>query len=860
MVLRKCTICDRRFKKTEHFKRHERSHTKERPYECNVCHKRFSRSDVLSRHAKGHIAQAATATANGAMNGKPSVTESIPDQRPSAVNITSSTANPNDETPRLLPGLPPETQRLPNLPPTPRDVPISANGMQSTSLDFLADISAHHARTESDINPMMIDEQQPYFGWNEVTPLNPAEHASQRGVAFDAMHNDILQFWLEPRGDSVSHQGSLDLMRDTNFGLVGENLALSPERHHRHSIDTTKSGDNIPNERFAKVERCWLAPSNTVGRLMNTLWRDMAHSDLDNLFSVHNFQPLGHYPDGPQGSRHGLDEECRMQLQAVFGMAPSTLSHINSPGNEALSPAASASGGSAPTFPPAEILDMALDLYFRHFHRLVPFVHLPTFSAKKARLPLLFVMCLIGMIILGTKGTTSFVARSFPVVFEKVSAELAKCSLGNGKPAGIMTTFATAFLFLNLAAMTGEKEHLEQCQMLYVNLMAVAQRHGLFTANEGQILDMALFEAVPDLDMRWKAWSRVESAKRLIIGLLLIDSWYSSFLSTSPIVAPDSVQIILPCNETLFRAGSSIRWMQLIRGGKRILMPTVTSPSENTSLPVLDAPVDDFCMQGILAMLQLRLSEAYHRLLSNRASYPFAPCHTYAMDGRARCLPSLQVEVVKNYEEILERLNPNSIIMWHYMCMMLCADMQIFDLAAGRAGPLPARKALDDIAAWSQTTAARRACLHAAQIFKFMTNRKASDDTMFHSVFALFSAALVLGLYTFMVPHSAETQVGATSVELLEDIDWRQIGAEGFTSFMEPQGSQPYGTADSEATNFIRNGGTIYIRGVPHQGGYQSARRILLDYAGLLKDTGKWSVRKFSYVLHIMSDVLMEVE
>ncbi|KAL1881712.1 hypothetical protein Plec18167_003311, partial [Paecilomyces lecythidis] len=346
----------------------------------------------------------------------------------------------------------------------------------------------------------------------------------------------------------------------------------------------------------------------------------------------------------------------------------------------------------------------------------------------------------------------------------------------------------------------------------------------------------------------------------LIIGLLLIDSWYSSFLSTSPIVVPDSVQIILPCNETLFRAGSSMRWMQLIRGGKRILMPTATTPSENTSLPVLDAPVDDFCMQGLLAMLQLRLSEAYHRLLSNRASYPFAPCHTYAMDGRARCLPSLQVEVAKEYGEILERLNPNSIIMWHNMCMMLCADIQIFELAAGRAGPLPARKALDDIAAWSQTPAARRACLHAAQIFKYMTNRKASEDTMFHSVFALFSAALVLGLYTFMVPHSAETQVGATSVELLEDIDWRQIGTEGFTSFMEPHGSQSYGAADSEATNFIRNGGTIYIRGVPHQGGYQSARRILLDYAGLLKDTGKWSVRKFSYVLHIMSDVLMDVE
>lgn len=346
----------------------------------------------------------------------------------------------------------------------------------------------------------------------------------------------------------------------------------------------------------------------------------------------------------------------------------------------------------------------------------------------------------------------------------------------------------------------------------------------------------------------------------LIVGLLLIDSWYSSFLSTSPIVVPDSVQLVLPCNDALFQAGSSARWMQLIRGGKRILMPMVQSPSETVSLPAFDAPPDDLCMHGLLAMLQLRLSEAYHRLLSSRASYPFAPCHTYAMDGRARCLTSLQVQVMNTYHDALGRLNPNCIVMWHHMCMNLTADIQIFDLAAGRSGAGPARKALEDIAAWSQTPAARRALLHAAQIFKALSNRKASDDTMFHSVYALFSAGLVLGLYTFMVPRTAETQAGGASVELLDDVDWQQVGSEGFTSFMEPRGSQPFMAADDPAVNFIRNGGMIYIRGVPHQGGYQSARRILLDYGGLLRDTGKWSVRKFSYVLHIMSDVLMDVE
>jgi hypothetical protein len=97
-------------------------------------------------------------------------------------------------------------------------------------------------------------------------------------------------------------------------------------------------------------------------------------------------------------------------------------------------------------------------------------------------------------------------------------------------------------------------------------------------------------------------------------------------------------------------------------------------------------------------------------------------------------------------------------------------------------------------------------------------------------------------------------------VELMDDVDWRSVGTEGFTSFMEPRGSQNFASTDDPTVNFIRNGATIYLRGLPFHGGYQSARRILLDYASLLKDSGKWSVKNFSYILYIMSDVLMDVE
>ncbi|WQF77908.1 Putative Zinc finger C2H2-type [Colletotrichum destructivum] len=50
-----CELCNRRFRRQEHLKRHYRSlHTGEKPFECHECGKKFSRSDNLSQHARTH--------------------------------------------------------------------------------------------------------------------------------------------------------------------------------------------------------------------------------------------------------------------------------------------------------------------------------------------------------------------------------------------------------------------------------------------------------------------------------------------------------------------------------------------------------------------------------------------------------------------------------------------------------------------------------------------------------------------------------------------------------------------------------------------------------------------------------------
>ncbi|OAA68618.1 c2h2 transcription factor [Niveomyces insectorum RCEF 264] len=54
-----CDLCNRKFRRQEHLKRHYRSlHTQDKPFNCEECGKKFSRSDNLAQHARTHGAAA----------------------------------------------------------------------------------------------------------------------------------------------------------------------------------------------------------------------------------------------------------------------------------------------------------------------------------------------------------------------------------------------------------------------------------------------------------------------------------------------------------------------------------------------------------------------------------------------------------------------------------------------------------------------------------------------------------------------------------------------------------------------------------------------------------------------------------
>lgn len=198
------------------------------------------------------------------------------------------------------------------------------------------------------------------------------------------------------------------------------------DNHASPSGSSASIASRIPKERFARVESCWPSRSRKPSRLMPTLWQNLVTADCSNI--------LSEIPSGTietpisererRNSRWGLDEECRDLLQGALNNAPQASSlRSESLGDTASSSgeAGASPGGEGVQFPPAEILDIALEMYLYYFHPTLPIIHIPTFSAKDAPRSLLLSMCLIGLSILGTAGAAKFVSRTFPVGCKSIS-------------------------------------------------------------------------------------------------------------------------------------------------------------------------------------------------------------------------------------------------------------------------------------------------------------------------------------------------------------------------------------------------------------------------------------------------------
>ena len=681
---------------------------------------------------------------------------------------------------------------------------------------------------------------------------------------------DILQPWLfQPELGSLAPPISSMISAPVYNGMAQQESRMMehmPAERPPSQMDAQSClSTSVPQERFTKIESLWHSRSSRSTRLMPSLWRDLVSQDIENLYTL-SPPPASSAPGGHRrASRWGFDDACRARIQTALSSLSLRVSGLPSPQISTNMDNAFSGDGASPfsgdqeiNLPSTVTCEVALEVYFVQFHPTLPLIHMPTFSAKGAPFPLLLVMCLIGFSILGTPGAVKLVSQAYPPLLQIVSAELQSSVARRGTPVQQLNILVTALLTLNLTAVTGQRGRVAQAEMLYVNLLSVAQWHGLFSAHEGGSPDLPL-DQVTDAEQKWRAWSRVECVKRLVVGLLEIDCWFATYFSTCPVIRSDTLQVIPPSHHTLFHATSAKVWTQLSRDGSNTHLPCITS----TFTPVgtgMQMPT----FHTLLTSIQLQVYEANYRHLAigdlPGPQRQLEPWRTFQRDPRSTSLASLLVALPSLSGDVaLHKAEANSAMLWHSSCMMLTANMQLFELAAGRGGADLTQPAFDDITKWAKTATARRACIHATHAFKILFHRKISDVVNMQTVTTLFRSALVLAFYTLTAPPNTQEAM-EEPLELFDEIDWSRVGNCGLADQSTTPGTTQPATVEHQAARFIREGGAVSITGILHPPGYHSSRRILLHYAELMNTMGKWKTRSFSQILHLLSDDLMDLD
>ncbi|KIW62999.1 hypothetical protein PV04_09882 [Phialophora macrospora] len=657
-----------------------------------------------------------------------------------------------------------------------------------------------------------------------------------------------------------------------------DNLVTSlptPGEDHT-SCQDRPSINALSAERLSRVQKAWPTKLVRPIRLIRRLWQTALQHPADNILCHCRTEPPGHSPERITltSSRWNMDASCRERLlqdsHQIFGKDESL--YATPVDQSSGTPGSSTSTTDEAHFPSVEMLDMSLDLYFQRLHPSMPFVHRATFDARTAPSAVLFPMCLIGLSLLDPRGSRDFVRNEWTKLVYSCRVELTSQALGKRPPYELITAVAASLLVLNLALCISRRLDENEAHMLCIQTLHVSEKHGLFAACDGKELDLDLKGPSSDVQRLWKPWARVESIKRMITCLLIIDATYAALWGTAGVLELDKLEIIPPCKSSLFEAPDAAAFAHEVEANAApiITIPRMTPKRMSVSVLLSSSPMlGSMGLQALLAAISIQHSVARHRLYpgqldSSGETQPSAPVERYALDDHAKNIAPLLATIPSSHGDYFdqrEHHHPQQqqvLLLWNSLCMSMTVDMDQFELALGRKDAISAQGALSNISTWAQSPVARRAALHASQIFRILAQSRVSEPALLLHEHMIFTAALVLAFYVFKAtpaPSSSDQDQAVVSsssakLELLQDIDWAEVGTDGFSPATTAQVEHPC----SAAKRFIRSGGPVCFGAVDAIVGEQAARKVILTYAHLLDEVAKWDGSDYCEALKAVAD------
>ncbi|EXL45151.1 hypothetical protein FOCG_12562 [Fusarium oxysporum f. sp. radicis-lycopersici 26381] len=819
---RKCAYCERVFTKEEHLKRHERSHTGEKPFKCCKCGRSYARSDVLFRHSQTHF----STNNNGQSEYRPerpssdtiqvghdnelcrddgNVSISLP-ERQISVSLDPAVPGAQDRnstaSPQHAPSAP--SPAMPS-PPTETHVEdmLRPNKRQrfSPRSQHIVDDSQGISMAQSTctISDMLLSQ----FDIGQVSTFTGIEF-DQQGILGSFDNFSMFSFGTGQTPGFGDMQFNYD-------AIDGPDLDSSGFPYSIPTIDTTscsqksRSGGlmTISASQMQKVQRIWSRQRPKVLTPINSrLWDAVIKHNADNIFTApQQSVNLEDY----QSLGRNMDQACRNRL----------IRYCNDLDGSCGS---SATTTDKTAMFSVDLLDSSLDFYFQFFHPVLPFIHKSTFKARDAPSSLLLAMCL----------------KLLPACLHDLTSQ----TLLKSAPPDILTTLATALIIAYLALGFRDEIDIHQSYTVCTQMLRTADGQGLF---------MAGYDDDPILKVRQGAQSQTTSGR------------HGHELNLSN----DKVEIYLPCDDALFEdATTATAFLRSVQQGVRITMPRMNSRSFHVLSP---SKLNQNSTQILLRSLYLRLIAAKARLSEKHGrkhSQSISPAESFSTDEDYKTIIADVVLLPKAHASFLGERHQNNALGWHYLCILLTTDVDLLETACGRDGLEAAEDSLVHVFRWSQSSSARRALLHAAQVFSILDSCLVRESYLTRPDLVLFVSALVISQY-FLVTSYTGNGSGGPVFELLRDVDWATVGDEGFG---RATGYLPLGRLERETVNsnpaigFINKGGSVSFAGEVQGLGGVAAKKIARKFAHLMDGFGKWDGCSYSQLLRVMCGFTHESE
>lgn len=363
---------------------------------------------------------------------------------------------------------------------------------------------------------------------------------------------------------------------------------------------------------------------------------------------------------------------------------------------------------SSDVVPSTAFLNRCLRLYIDKVLPLLPILHLPTFRPSETNALLLVTISALGSQLIGTQDAALHGHDLYERMHSAVLASWMSIIDGSQDTLAVLQAVVLGRVF---AMLSSRRRHLVAAQAFHGALIHCYRTYKRQHSSRTKTVQNS-----------WDEWIKYQELNRLENAIRILDVELSLLCHQAPLMSHALEGIDMKDSDKEFFAPDSEAWKRARNANEGSGYQTPSEHNAATSTLSIHAQLSSIiaavCDSGFG-----RLDSAT-RTQTKRNLVQWLSTNSILLSGAA-----------------IRRLHLQSL--WHSGWLPMLFDLEAIEIACGKDSDTAANSAAEKIVAWSSTTDAQRALVHAFKIYQLLVDFSVSDIPALHIPRVAFQAGLV---------------------------------------------------------------------------------------------------------------------